>query len=191
VTRQQPLRFISQASNGMSQTDPQLEDGYLRVTNSIAEALARTQMSGYESRILWFLLRKTYGWSKKSDLISLAQFVDGTGIDKTHVANTLKRLAERNIVIKTFTEIGNARLCRYEFNKHYGEWQELPISVTLPKSVMKSLPKSVTTTSRSTTTTTEPSFNGFKKLQRTVATDAKSWARIPSGTYNPDKDEDR
>jgi hypothetical protein len=140
---------------------------------------------------LHFLLRKTYGWSKKSDLISLAQFVDGTGIDKTHVANTLKRLAERNIVIKTFTEIGNVRLCRYEFNKHYGEWQELPKYVTLPKSVTKPLPKSAPTITRRDTTTREPSLNGSKietKKPETQTPEDKTWAGISSGSYDPHKD---
>ena len=41
---------------------PQREDGHLDLANDIVEKLAKTQLSGYESRILWALLRKTWGW---------------------------------------------------------------------------------------------------------------------------------
>lgn len=127
----------------MSIDNPQLADGYTPIANSIVDALARTRFSGYERSILDFLLRKTYGWAKKSDLISLSQFVDGTGILKPHVARTIKRLVERKVI----TRNGNDTLVRYELNKHYGEWIPLPKLVTLPKMVIQPLPKMVPTIS--------------------------------------------
>ena len=127
----------------MSLENPQLEDGYLKVVNSVAEALARTQLSGYESRVLWFLWRKTYGWDKKSDLIPLSQFVDGTGIDKKHVLNTIERLVQRNIIFKSGTEMRTRKPGTYEFNKHFGGWKLVPKSVRVRKSVPELVPKSV------------------------------------------------
>lgn len=130
----------------MSIDNPQLEDGYLKIVLSIAETLARTQLSGYESRVLWLLWRKTYGWSKKSDRIPLCQFVDGTGINKRHVINTLSRLVKRGIIYKDGTEIRTRKSATYEFNKHFKEWKEVPKSVPIlhlvPKSVLKVVPKS-------------------------------------------------
>src|SRR5664280_1729193 len=110
----------------MSIDNPQLEDGYTPIANAIMDALARTRFSGYERSVLDFLFRKTYGWSKKSDLISLSQFVDGTGILKPHIVRTIKRLVEKNVIHKTVAKIGNDNLVRYEFNKHWGEWLSLP-----------------------------------------------------------------
>jgi phage replication O-like protein O len=132
----------------MSIESPQLEDGFTPIANAIMDALARTRFSGYERSVLDFLFRKTYGWSKKSDLISLSQFVDGTGILKPHVVRTIKRLVEKNVIHKTVAKIGNDNLVRYEFNKHWGTWQ------ALPKLVMahSSLPKMVPTISIGTTT---------------------------------------
>ena len=127
----------------MSIDNPQLADGYTPIANAIMDALARTRFSGYERSVLDFLFRKTYGWAKKSDLISLSQFVDGTGILKPHVARTIKRLVERKVI----TRNGNDTLVRYEFNKHYGEWIPLPKLVTLPKMVIQPLPKMVPTIS--------------------------------------------
>jgi phage replication O-like protein O len=97
------------------------------------EALARTRFSGYERNVLDFLFRKTYGWSKKSDTISLSQFVDGTGITKPHIVRTINRLVQRNIIFKTVAQIGNDKPTTYEFNKHFGEWGALPKQATLPK----------------------------------------------------------
>lgn len=106
----------------MSIENPQLEDGHLKIVNSIAETLARTQLSGYEWRVLWFLWRKTYGWSKKTDTISLSQWMDGTGLDRRHVARTIKHLIEKRIVTTSSANLGTSKLSTYTFNKHFGEW---------------------------------------------------------------------
>jgi len=106
----------------MSIDSPQLADGYTPVANPIMEALARTQLSGYEWRALLFLLRKTYGWNKKSDIISLSQFEDGTGLDRRHVARTIKRLLEKKIITTDSASLGTSKMSTYTFNKHFGEW---------------------------------------------------------------------
>jgi len=79
---------------------PQLENGYTRVANEILEALVKINLSSYESRVLWFVIRKTYGWHKKSDWIALSQIVDGTGIDKRNVWRTIKSLERRNLIVR-------------------------------------------------------------------------------------------
>ncbi|HID99981.1 MAG TPA: replication protein, partial [Thiotrichaceae bacterium] len=79
---------------------PQLENGYVRIANELVEALARTHLSSHESQILWALWRKTYGWHKKSDRISLAQFATATGLRKDVCSRTLTRLIERKIIDK-------------------------------------------------------------------------------------------
>jgi phage replication O-like protein O len=140
----------------MSIESPQLEDGFTPIANAIMDALARTRFSGYERSVLDFLFRKTYGWSKKSDLISLGQFVDATKIAKPHIVHTIKRLVDRNIIHKTVAKTGNDTLMQYEFNKHWGEWTSLPKMVTpklaLPEMAIDPLPKMAPTISISTTT---------------------------------------
>jgi len=96
-------------------TKPQLEDGYTRIANEILEALVKRNLSPYESRVLWFIIRKTYGWQKKDDLISLSQIVVGTDIKKGHASRALSSLISKQIV----TRLGNKRL---GFNKDYDSW---------------------------------------------------------------------
>lgn len=139
----------------MSLENPQLEDGFTPVANPIMEALARTQLSGYEWRVLLFLLRKTYGWSKKSDDIPLSQFVDGTGIRKKHIINAITRLVQKRIIFKSGTEIRTRKAGTYEFNKHFGEWQLVPKSVPVPNLVPKSVPNLVPKKGPSTSISTQ------------------------------------
>lgn len=136
----------------MSLESPQLEDGHLKIVNSIAEALAHTQLSGYESRVLWFLWRKTYGWSKKADPISLSQWVDGTWLDKKSVMRTLKRLRDRRLIVRHGDEIVTSETRTYEFNKHFGEWKVVTKSSPVTKSSLEVVTKSPPTTTIEDTT---------------------------------------
>ena len=106
-------------------TGPQLEDGYLKIAVDLASALARLRLSGYQSRCLWFLIRKTYGWDKPRDVISLNQWVYGTGLKKSHVSRTLKELVERNIVTKNGKEYG--------LQKNPDKWIDKLIDKSVPK----------------------------------------------------------
>lgn len=95
---------------------PQKENGFTPIANEILEALSRTPLSDYESRIIFALFRKTYGYHKKNDWISDSQFIQMVDIHKSHFSRTKKRLIERKIV----TYLGN----RIAFNKDYEMWLE-------------------------------------------------------------------
>jgi len=97
---------------------PQKEDGHVDIANEIVEALAKIQLSGYESRVLWIIFRKTYGWHKKEDWITNTQIADMTGIAEAHVSRTIKLLNQKNIVTK--------RGKKLSFQKDYDEWIKLP-----------------------------------------------------------------
>lgn len=100
---------------------PQAEDGHIDIANEIAEVLARTNLSAYESRILWALWRKTYGWHKKADMISITQFQKITELKRQHVSRTVSELLKRNII----TRIGDSRISTYGFQKDYIKWKNV------------------------------------------------------------------
>ena len=106
--------------------NPQTEDGFTRISNEILEHLCRINKSAYQSRVIEYIWRKTYGFGKKDDWISISQIVKGTGLKKSHVSRTKKELIERNLV----TCIGN----KIAFQKDWTRWQELPKLVTNKKS---------------------------------------------------------
>lgn len=131
---------------------PQKENGYTAIANETMDALAKTRIPGEVRQVLDFILRKTYGWNKKSDQISLSQFVEGTGLTKVHVCRSINILKKMNIVTQKgnakslFTKKGNDIVITYDFQKNYAKWVTLPKKVTcnptLPKKVK--LPKKVT-----------------------------------------------
>lgn len=106
---------------GKKGASPQVEDGHIKIANEIGEVLAKTNLSAYETRILWVIWRKTYGWHKKADQISVTQFQRLTGLHRRHVQRTIKRLMERNIIAST----GYSRITTYQFQKDYTKWKDI------------------------------------------------------------------
>ncbi len=91
---------------------------FFQIDNYIAEALARVNLSEYESRALWVILRKTLGWRKEEDMISITQFEEATGVDRGNLHPALQRLASKKIII--ILRVG--RKCIYKFNHNSLEW---------------------------------------------------------------------
>jgi len=108
----------------MSNT-PQIEDGYTKIANDILENLCKINLSAYQTRILLLIFRKTYGYNKKEDWISVSQIVEITGLYKSHVSRTKKELLLRGLV----TSNGN----KIAFQKDSKLWKELPKQVTIKK----------------------------------------------------------
>jgi len=135
-----------------------LGNGYVKITNESMEALAKIRIPGQARQVLDFILRKTYGWNKKTDMISLSQFVAGTGLSKVAVCKAINKLLKMNLITKKgnalslFTKKGNEVAITYGFQKNYNLWLPLPKKVTLPKKVKyvtkkgnRTLPKKDTT----------------------------------------------
>jgi len=109
---------------------PQIENGYTRIANEFLEALARYRLAGEQMQCFLFILRKTWGFQKKTDAIPLSQFVVGTGLKKPNVCRALSELEnKRLIVIKN----DNKKAKTYRINKHYSRWKRLSKKITLSK----------------------------------------------------------
>ena len=113
--------------------NPQWEDGYMKIALEIQDALCRIRIPGEAGQVLNFILRKTYGWNKKDDFISLSQFVLGTGLHKDHICQSIKKLILMNLIV---AEKGNEGINKYRFNKDFDSWKPLPKKETLPKKEM-------------------------------------------------------
>lgn len=94
--------------------NPQKENGYTAIANEILEELVKLRIPASEKDILYFILRKTYGYQKKEDRISLTQFEKGTLLSRVTVVKALKNLVSRSILVKSGL--------LYKFNKHYDLW---------------------------------------------------------------------
>ena len=88
----------SNKGNGKNSEKLWLENNFTQVPHDIIEALARTYLSPNECKIIFFFIRKTFGWHRTEDWMSLSQIEEGTGIAKPNICRTLNSLKRRNII---------------------------------------------------------------------------------------------
>ncbi|EPK2203831.1 replication protein [Klebsiella pneumoniae] len=121
-----------------------LEDGFTRIANELLEAVMHAGLSQHQLLVFMAVMRKTYGFNKKSDWVSNEQISVLTGILPHKCSAAKSALVKRGILTQTGRVIG--------INKAVSEWSSLPIKgtekkpylkkVTLPESGKKSLPES-------------------------------------------------
>lgn len=103
-----PLRPVAehkqQTRGGVVKAD--LEDGYLRLSNTLVDALCRTKLSDRESRVVFAVIRRTYGYGKATDWVSYSQIEEMTDIDTDNVSRVIGGLLKRNVLIKDGKKIG-------------------------------------------------------------------------------------
>jgi phage replication O-like protein O len=73
---------------------PQKQNGYVPIANEIYDALIGIRIPGEAEQCLKLIIRKTYGYNKKEDAISLSQFCSFTGLKKPNVCKAIRKLKE-------------------------------------------------------------------------------------------------
>lgn len=98
---------------------PQTEKGYTKIANELLDAIVATPLPDNEHRMLLFIIRKTYGYNKKQDRISLTQFEKALKRSRPVISKTLKNLIIRNMVVRT-------PLLVISLEKDYEKWVVAP-----------------------------------------------------------------
>lgn len=121
-----------------------LDDGFTRIANELLEAVMHAGLSQHQLLVFMAVMRKTYGFNKKSDWVSNEQISVLTGILPHKCSAAKSTLVKRGILTQAGRVIG--------INKAVSEWSSLPVKgtekrpymkkVTLPESGKKSLPES-------------------------------------------------
>lgn len=134
---------------------PQLEDGHTRIANELLDALIRFDFSKRQYKVVLFVIRKTYGWNKKADVMSLSQIVDGTGLFRTHCCATVNELSDMKVLLKQAHQHGQL----IKLNKNYGEWKLLPKQSQCDQNSNEVLPKQSSSVTKTGTTKDKPKNN--------------------------------
>jgi phage replication O-like protein O len=111
--------------------NPQTEDGHIKIANDLWEAITRQRLSGSEFQVLLAVIRKTYGYNKKSDWITNRQLAAMTGLDAIRASENVNRLKERGILTITEKRKGYERIIA--INKDYDTWKPLRKTVRVEK----------------------------------------------------------
>lgn len=96
------------------------EDGFTRIANLILEALALAKLNGTQKGICLFLFRRTYGWNRSEDAISLADFAAACGSSKPYISRQLQDLISKNVICRVAYEPGKTPV--YAFTTRISEW---------------------------------------------------------------------
>lgn len=102
----------------MNSATPQLEDGHTRIANELLEALLLARLTSRQWAVAMALVRKTYGFNKKTDDIGLGQLSDLTGLAKPHVSVAVRELEERRIISRKQGKFGHIM----GINKNHVQW---------------------------------------------------------------------
>lgn len=79
---------------------PQLEDGFTRIANELLLAVIQFKFSERQYKILFALIRKTYGFNKVNDEISLSQLSAICNLPVNHISTVINQLVKLNVIIK-------------------------------------------------------------------------------------------
>ena len=150
--------------------NPQIEDGYVRIANELFDAILTSRLSGRQIKVLLAILRKTYGFNKKSDEIGLSQLSEMTNLARSHISVTIKELSAMNIIYLSGGH--NARVI--SINKKYLSWV-LPetastvteaVTVTEVETVTETVTEGITETVNKVLPKREPQKTGFKDSKK-------------------------
>lgn len=92
---------------------------FVSVPLPVAKALMKHKLNTQEHRLLWAILRKTYGWDKLRDWLPISQLCELTGMNSSQVCHARKSLELREIIIRLKGKIG--------INEAVWDWQ-IPLS---------------------------------------------------------------
>lgn len=93
---------------------PQTENGYTRIANELIEEMAKQSWSGCDFRVMLTVMRRTYGFGKTTDDFTITQMQRWTGLSRSVVCRTLKRLVTKRSLVKTKNG--------YAINKNWEQW---------------------------------------------------------------------
>lgn len=120
-------------------------DKFIKISTELFEELCKIRIPGEARQILDAIIRKTYGYKKKGDLIALSQLSEMTGLSRQNVHRSLQKLKEMNVI--NVTKVGYNAPALIFVNKDYDLW------VSIPKKEYSRPEKNVTNNGDSVTNT--------------------------------------
>jgi hypothetical protein len=105
----------------VSNANPQLENGYIKIANEIWDEVIRRNFTKRQKDILQFIWRLSYGCRKKKAIIPMLKDFALCGVGPNHIKDELNYLVMCKVLIwhKDSNE--------YEIDKHYDQWQVSPV----------------------------------------------------------------
>lgn len=114
--------------------NPQTEKGYTRIANELLSAIISYPFTAAQIKVIFVVMRKTYGWHIKKTQISYGEISSLTGLNKRYVKKAVERLIHDNVLIKEKDKTKNI----FGLNKKYLEWK---LWISFRRGVLEGTPK--------------------------------------------------
>lgn len=122
------------------QKELQIENGnFTRIINPLIEQLIKIPFKGCELAVALFIIRRTYGFQKKQDEISLTQFQKGLERSRQTIVTALKNLRLVNVarLVKRGSVKNDGNV--WEINKYYDTWKLVNVARLVKRNAKPSL----------------------------------------------------
>ena len=101
-----------------------LDDGYVRIANTIMQELYKLPISNREFRVLLFIIYQTYGYNHKERELSNSYIGQGVGITRCHANEAVKKLLKAKVIKQELSGRRGAQILR--LNTSLSEWVTVP-----------------------------------------------------------------
>lgn len=98
--------------------NPQAENGYTRIANEILDEILRRDFTERELKIIFCVIRNTYGWNRKMHQMSLNYIARATGMNRANVSRSRSSLLASRVLVSDND--------KYGIQKDYTRWGVLP-----------------------------------------------------------------
>ena len=101
--------------------DVQKENGYTAIANELLEKIYQSTLTLREMKIVFAVIRFTFGFNRKSAELSLTFLAQATKIPLRHVQTTIKNLITKKVLIIK-SECSGIHSRKLQLNKNYDNW---------------------------------------------------------------------
>jgi phage replication O-like protein O len=132
--------------------NPQIENGFTKISNELLEAILRSNLTQRELKIIFVIIRFTYGFNRNEAELSVRFIEQATSIKYHHVSGIISKMLSKSIIFSNpSSKKKNGRMI--SLNKNYEEWNlvssiesnsSLKSTDKVPKMVTTRVPQKVT-----------------------------------------------
>lgn len=109
------LQLVPTSTDVMERRVADTDDGYTRIANELLEAVVSNDLTARQIKVVLAVIRKTYGFGKKTDWISGEQLSNLTGLSRPRCSTTKNELINMRVLITDGRKFG--------VNKVISEWE--------------------------------------------------------------------
>lgn len=100
---------------------PQKEHGFTPIANELLEKITRFSFSSAELKVMLFVLRMTYGYSRKTVNLSYTELAKAVNMQRSNAFRTVKRLKRYRVLSVVTTD--NTGKNVFSIRKDYSQWR--------------------------------------------------------------------